>query len=173
MGAKVLRMLGHYKDEIDIVTTKIEEEADGIQKTSVIDTTAHDTEPRRDLWIGLKIDKRQKVISLSVDSKIWVEPNSSQDAAAKTQFDTLMPPGAGEKWAAYKVAPGNRPHTFKFESKLKLDRHVASDPDAQAVAVAICYVPKGGAPLERKSILLGHSLVQSPRPDMKAARKSS
>jgi hypothetical protein len=171
MGALVLRIRGQYKDDIDIVTTKIQQEKDGIEKTSYVDITAAHTSPGSHLWIGLKIDKRQKVMGLSVDGKIWVGARTSLAAAAIEQLDCLMPPGEGEQWVAYKVSQSNLPHVFKFETKLKLNRRVVSFPDAQTVAIAVCYAPEDGKPLERKNILLGHSLVQSPPPGISGAKK--
>jgi hypothetical protein len=166
-------MRGQYKDDIDIVTTKVQKDKDGIEKTSHVDITAAHTSPGSHLWIGLKIDKRQKVTGLSVDGKIWVGARTPLNAAAIEQFDRLMPPKEGEQWAAYKVSQSNIPHTFAFETKLKLNRRIASFPDAQTVAIAVCYVPEGGKPLERKNILVGHSVVPSPRPDIEAAKKRS
>jgi hypothetical protein len=171
MGALTLRKPGQYKDDIDIVTTKVQQDTNGIEKTSHVDITAVHTRPGSHLWIGLKIDKRQKVIGLSVDGKPWVGARTSLAAAAIEQFGRLMPPGEGEKWAAYKISQSNLPHAFKFETKLKLNRHVVSFPDAQTVAIVVCYVPEDGKPLERKSILLGHSLVQSPPPGTSGAKK--
>jgi hypothetical protein len=171
MGALALRSPGQYKDDIDIVTTKIQEEKDGIEKTSHVDITAVHTSPGSYLWIGLKIDKRQKVIGLSVDGKIWVGARTSMVAAAIEQFDRLMPTGEGEQWATYKVIQSNLPHAFKFETKLKLNRRVASFPDAQTVVIAVCYAPEDGKPLERKNILVGHSIVPSPRPSASRAKK--
>jgi hypothetical protein len=171
MGAKKLSNPGQYKDQIDIVTTKIQKEKDGIEKTSLVDITATDTSPGRPIWIGLKIDKRQKVIGLLIEGKSWVGEKTSLNAAAIEQFDRLMPPREGEQWVAYKVSQRDLPQAFKFESKLKLSRHVASFPDAQTVAIAVCYVPEAGKPLESKSILVGHSLVQSPPPGIRGAKK--
>ncbi len=168
MGARVQSQPGQYKDEIDIATTMVEQATGGIEKTSLVNTIANDTSPGSHVWIGLKIDQRQKVLGLSVDGKIWVDANTPLDAAAINEFGRLMPPRADEQWAAYEVKPGNLPltptsGTKPFVTKLKLNQHVVSDPDAQTVAIVVCYIPQG-KPLERKDILLGHSLVQSPRP---------
>lgn len=172
MGALTLQKLGQHNDNIDIVTTEVQEEIDGsLAKKSSVRVTATNTQPASDLWIGLKIDKRQKVLGLSVNGMIWAAPGTSLDTTAIGQFDRLMPPRQGEKWAAYRVARSKQPRTFTFETELKLNRHVASYPDAQTVAIVVCYIPAAGQPLQRKNILLGHSLVQAPPPDGRGARK--
>ena len=172
MGALTLQKLGQHNDNIDIVTTEVQEQSDGsLAKKCSVRITATSTRPASDLWIGLKIDDRQKVLGLSVNRSSWVARGTPLDANAMGQFNRLMPPRQGEKWAAYRVDRSNLPITFTFETELKLNRHVASYPDAQTVAIVVCYVPEAGKPLERKDILLGHSLVQAPPPNRKRAKK--
>lgn len=50
--------------------------------------------------------------------------------------------------------------------------HVAMFPDAQTVVVVLCYAADAGVALDRKNVLIGHSLIQSPPPETKGSRKA-
>lgn len=172
MGALTLRKLGQHNDNMSIVTIEVQEQMDGsLAKKSSVNIVAQVTQPASDLWIGLKIDKRQKVLGLSVDQKNWVARGTPLNAAAMREFNRLMPPAPGEQWVAYRIDRRDLPLAFTFQTELKLNRHIAGYPDAQTVAIVVCYPPAGGKPLEAKNVLIGHSLVQAPPPHGRAVKK--
>lgn len=172
MGALVLQKLGQHNDNIDIITTEVREQSDGsLAKRSTVRVTAAPTRPGSDLWIGLKIDASQKVLGLTVNRSNWVAERTPTDPAATEQLNRLLPPRQGEKWAAYRIGRGRIPGTFSFETELRLNRHVVAFPDAQSVAIVVCYPPEEDKPLQRRNILLGHSLVQAPPPAERKPKK--
>jgi hypothetical protein len=173
MGALLLQKPGQHNDSIGIATNEVQEESDGtVTKKSTV-TLAAQRSRGDDLWIGMKVVPGQKILGLSIDQKIWVEPGTREDKDALKAFETLMPPRSGERWVAYKIPAENLPTGFTYQSELKLNRHFATYPDAQTVTIVICYQPKPGEHLERKHVLVGHSLVQAPPPDLQAVKKKA
>lgn len=172
MSALTLRGLGLYHDHFDIVTLSVQDYKDGrLAKTSSVQVRAQNNEDK-DLWVGLKIDSSQEVLGLSVNGVSWVSSKTKLVASAANQFNQLMPPRPGEKWVAYKIGQPKLPRAFTVETELKLNKHVAMFPDAQTVVVVLCYAADAGVALDRKNVLIGHSLIQSPPPETKGSRKA-
>lgn len=172
MSALTLRRLDLYHDHFDIVTLSVQNHKDGsLAKTSSVQVRAQNNEGK-DAWIGLKIDSTQAVLGLSVNGVSWVSPKSRLVARAAEQFSQLMPPRQGEKWVAYQVGQSKLPRAFTVQTELRLNRHVVAFPDAQSVVVALCYAADPGQALERKNVLIGHSLIQAVPPDKKGSRKA-
>ncbi len=171
MAGRPKRKRGHHKDNIDIVTTDVVEQADDIvEKQSSVQVDAIDDQSAGALWVGLKIKAGQKVLALVVDGETWVSEGGPQDADGRDQFKRLFPEPPGEKWAVYFVNHTLKPGSKKFKTMLRLKNRVAKDPDAQVVTIGVCYVAAPPESLSRKDILLGHSLVQAP-PELRRLRK--
>ena len=171
MGAFVLCKQGQHKDHIDITTTEVLGNPGGIvAKRSMVHVNARNDKASKDLWIGLKIERRQEVKFLKVEGRTWITGRTSANAEAQKQFKRMFPPKPGEKWVAYLIDCVNIPRTFTFESELRLSRHVVDHPDAQSVAIVVCYAPAAGISISQTDVLLGHSLIQAPPPNRKPVR---
>jgi len=164
MGALTLRKLTDHTDEIDISTTLVSEQPDGVAKRSWVTVSAGHNQPGKSLWIGLRIDTRQSVRQLKVEQNEWIGPRTPEDPDALKQLNRVFPPKSGEKWTAYRIPERFIPGVPKFETRLKLSRHVAEYPDAQSVLILVTYIPDPGVGVKPADVLVGHSIIPAPRP---------
>lgn len=156
-----------HREHIRIRTESVEETARGtVQKASTVEVNAADNRTTSDLWVGLKLRKSQKVLSLVVDGKTWIGADSKLDPTATDQFNTVLTThDPQEVWAGYRVDKKMKPGPGPFDTALELNKIFAIFPDAQNVAIAVCYAPEEGKPLKTQAVILGYSLVQAPTPD--------
>lgn len=161
-----LRSKGAGADDFTVVTDTATSDGPGSEKESHVTIEAADNIPGRDLWVGLKVAKNQTVRKLEINDptvKVWVNPNSVEDTDATKAFGRLFAPGPNERWAGYRIPHNLKPQALAFRSKLNVRPRVSSYPDAQTVTIAVCYVPTDPSELTTKDVLIGHSLIPSPK----------
>lgn len=164
MGAKRLHKLTDHRDNIEFTGVRVSEQpGGGLAKISSVKVHANHNRKGKDLWIGLRISKRQKIRYLKVANKVWIGQRQSQDSDAVKQIKSVFRPKLREKWVAYRVSEADIPRGPTFQTELKLDRHVAKYPDAQSVLIGVCYIPEPGTALNLADVLVGHSMVPAPR----------